>query len=81
MTRGIYMSGYCLCAIDVGLLLEDYDLGTNRLLGNFPQAFSHVAMINTAYLLTSQTEYRRHETGRLAPELIPSFQMNISSRL
>ena len=33
---------------DVGLLAEEYDPTTKRLLGNFPQAFSHVPLINTA---------------------------------
>jgi GH15 family glucan-1,4-alpha-glucosidase len=33
---------------DVGLLSEEYDPGSRRLLGNFPQAFSHVGLINSA---------------------------------
>ncbi len=33
---------------DVGLLSEEYDVDLQRLVGNFPQAFSHVALINTA---------------------------------
>ncbi len=43
-----------LCALcnDVGLLSEEYDPEAQRLLGNFPQAFSHVALINTAANLT-----------------------------
>jgi GH15 family glucan-1,4-alpha-glucosidase len=37
---------------DVGLLAEEYDPRARRQLGNFPQAFSHVALVNTAYNLT-----------------------------
>lgn len=33
---------------DVGLLSEEYDPREKRLLGNFPQAFSHVALVNSA---------------------------------
>lgn len=37
---------------DVGLLAEGYDPVARRLLGNFPQAFSHVGLINTAQNLS-----------------------------
>ena len=37
---------------DVGLLSELYDPKGKRLLGNFPQAFSHVGLVNTALNLT-----------------------------
>jgi GH15 family glucan-1,4-alpha-glucosidase len=37
---------------DVGLLAEEYDPRLCRQVGNFPQAFSHVALVNTAYNLT-----------------------------
>jgi GH15 family glucan-1,4-alpha-glucosidase len=36
---------------DVGLLSEEYDPVNRRMLGNFPQAFSHVGLVNTAYNL------------------------------
>ena len=36
---------------DVGLLAEEFDIATNRQVGNFPQAFSHVSLINTAFNL------------------------------
>ena len=39
---------------DLGLLAEEYDPKTNRQLGNFPQAFSHVALVNTAYRLSEK---------------------------
>jgi GH15 family glucan-1,4-alpha-glucosidase len=37
---------------DVGLLAEEYDPVTRRMVGNFPQAFSHVSLISTARNLT-----------------------------
>lgn len=37
---------------DVGLLAEEYDPDSSRLLGNFPQTLSHVSLINTAHNLT-----------------------------
>jgi GH15 family glucan-1,4-alpha-glucosidase len=37
---------------DVGLLSEEYDPNAGRLIGNFPQAFSHVGLVNTAMSLT-----------------------------
>ncbi len=37
---------------DVGLLAEEYDSKLKRLVGNFPQAFSHISLINTAHNLS-----------------------------
>ncbi len=36
---------------DVGLLAEEYDPEAGRLLGNFPQAFTHLELVNTAFAL------------------------------
>jgi GH15 family glucan-1,4-alpha-glucosidase len=38
---------------DVGLLAEEYDVASGRMLGNFPQAFSHLGLVNTAWHLTT----------------------------
>lgn len=50
---------------DVGLLSEEYDPATQRLVGNVPQAFSHVPLVNTAYSLASKhgPAQRRARTG------------------
>jgi GH15 family glucan-1,4-alpha-glucosidase len=41
------------CANDLGLLSEEYDATAHRLVGNFPQAFTHVGLVNTARNLSS----------------------------
>jgi GH15 family glucan-1,4-alpha-glucosidase len=50
---------------DVGLLAEEYDPVARRQLGNFPQAFSHLGLINTARNLTQREKPAavRAETG------------------
>jgi GH15 family glucan-1,4-alpha-glucosidase len=48
---------------DVGLLSEEYDPIAKRLLGNFPQAFSHVGLVNTACNLTRQGQPAEHRAG------------------
>jgi GH15 family glucan-1,4-alpha-glucosidase len=57
---------------DVGLLAEEYDPRTSRLLGNFPQAFSHIALVNSAFNLArrgpSHTFNRREPRLRSSPK-------------
>ena len=46
----------CRLTNDVGLLSEEYDPRSGRHLGNFPQAFSHVALVNTAMNLSEEAK-------------------------
>jgi len=45
---------------DVGLLSEEYDPRTGRLVGNFPQAFTHVGLVNSAFNLTQLEAPEEH---------------------
>ena len=50
---------------DLGLMSEEYDPRAGRLLGNFPQAFTHLALVNTAFNLAPHLPspmHRRHAT-------------------
>jgi GH15 family glucan-1,4-alpha-glucosidase len=51
---------------DVGLLLEEYDIARKRLVGNFPQAFSHIALVNTAHNLTHREKPSEHRGSKKA---------------
>lgn len=50
---------------DVGLLSEEYEPRLRRLVGNFPQSFSHIALINTACRLESRSAWARRRTGQV----------------
>jgi GH15 family glucan-1,4-alpha-glucosidase len=51
---------------DLGLLAEEYDPVAKRLVGNFPQAFSHIALVNTANNLVSTRGPARQRSERRA---------------
>jgi len=56
---------------DVGLLAEEYDSSARRQLGNFPQAITHVALINTARNLSGRggpSEHRSRGIHKAPPE-------------
>jgi len=52
---------------DVGLLSEEYDVGAGRLVGNFPQAFSHIALVNTAQNLARPSKPAEQRAGEAEP--------------
>jgi GH15 family glucan-1,4-alpha-glucosidase len=54
-------------ANDVGLLSEEYDTDAKRLVGNFPQAFSHIALVNTAFNLTRSEKPVEQRAEAAAP--------------
>jgi GH15 family glucan-1,4-alpha-glucosidase len=59
--RALFERLIALCN-DVGLLSEEYDVLSGRMVGNFPQAFSHVSLVNTAHnlLLAERSPARQH---------------------
>jgi GH15 family glucan-1,4-alpha-glucosidase len=51
---------------DVGLLSEEYDPATRRLVGNFPQALSHIALVNSAFNLNEVAKPAQQRSERPA---------------
>jgi len=54
---------------DVGLLAEEFDPLTGRMLGNFPQAYSHVGLINCALNLSRQKGPTEERAGSRVPPI------------
>jgi GH15 family glucan-1,4-alpha-glucosidase len=52
---------------DVGLLSEEYDPAAQRLVGNFPQAFTHIALVNSAFNLTRAEKPVEQRAEKPAP--------------
>jgi len=52
---------------DVGLLADEYDPIERRLLGNFPQGFSHIGIVNTAYNLSKPAGPALQRAAKAAP--------------
>jgi GH15 family glucan-1,4-alpha-glucosidase len=52
---------------EVGLLAEEFDTGSKRQVGNFPQAFAHVALIGTAYNLARHEKPAEQRSERKVP--------------
>src|SRR3954452_7484121 len=52
---------------DVGLLSEEYDVAAGRLVGNFPQAFSHIALVNTAHNIARPSKPAEQRAGESEP--------------
>ena len=54
---------------DVGLLSEEYDIADGRFLGNFPQGFSHVGIVNTAIRIAGMRQESKH-SNRIQDESV-----------
>jgi GH15 family glucan-1,4-alpha-glucosidase len=52
---------------DVGLLSEQYDPAAKRLVGNFPQAFSHIALVNSAHNLAGARKPAEQRSSQAVP--------------
>jgi GH15 family glucan-1,4-alpha-glucosidase len=52
---------------DLGLLSEEYDVGRKRLVGNFPQAFSHISLVNAAFDLADGRDRRQRSFRNSRP--------------
>ncbi len=53
---------------DLGLMSEEYDPKRRMMLGNFPQAFTHVSLVNTAMNLTSAQGPAHHRLSESSAE-------------
>ena len=65
---------------DLGLLSEEYDVDHRRMVGNFPQAFSHIAMVNAAFFLETGKRIRRRAERNHSHSKMASPRRSITER-
>jgi len=76
-----YFERLLTLANDVGLLSEEYDVAGKRMLGNFPQALTHMALINTAHLLSISEEHARNASDKgERPAAVAQSRGSVSNR-
>ena len=61
---------------DLGLISEEYDVHRKRLVGNFPQAFSHIALVNSAFNLEHGNAPAEQRSGH---EAAPKEKASLAS--
>ncbi|SMG46347.1 glycoside hydrolase family 15 protein [Paraburkholderia susongensis] len=66
-------------ANDVGLLSEEYDPVAKRLVGNFPQAFSHVALVHTGLNLMKHEQEMAQATGQPPHDGIRAMELEVQA--
>ncbi|MBC8748004.1 GH15 family glucan-1,4-alpha-glucosidase [Paraburkholderia sp. WC7.3g] len=64
---------------DVGLLSEEYDPVEKRLVGNFPQAFSHVALVHTGLNLMKHEQEMAQATGHPPHNGIRAMELEVQA--
>jgi alpha,alpha-trehalase len=52
----------------VGLLAEEVDVASGEMIGNFPQAFSHIGLVNAAWAINQAQE----RAARRDPVMVPA---------
>ncbi|AXC12019.1 Glucoamylase [Acidisarcina polymorpha] len=67
-------------ANETGLLSEEYDTARKRLVGNFPQAFSHIALVGAAYHLADAGKQRQQASVARNTGLKPSTAVRLKGR-
>ena len=81
--RASSSSGCSAFCNDVGLLAEEYDPRARRQLGNFPQAFSHVGLINTAHnlaLAKGPAQRRAGDAKPVPPAPVPPVAAGVAHK-
>jgi len=63
---------------DLGLLSEEYDVEHRRMVGNFPQAFSHIALVSAAFFLETGKRLRKRSERNHHPSAISPPRRSVS---